>query len=178
MRKKILITGGCRSGKSRHALTLARNIHGDKLYVATAEALDSEMSERIRKHREEREAGWETHEEPTDLTAVFEQLQNRTGILILDCLTLWLSNLLGNNLDQDSIFLEAGRLMDQSEKMQCQIIFVTNEVGAGIVPENKLARDFRDLVGGINQFIAQRCDEVIHMVSGIPVTVKVDRGSQ
>jgi adenosyl cobinamide kinase/adenosyl cobinamide phosphate guanylyltransferase len=177
MSKKILITGGCRSGKSRHALTLARDIRGDKLYVATAEALDSEMTERIRKHQQEREAGWETHEEPVDLTSVFEQLENRAGILVLDCLTLWLSNLLGKNLDHDSIFLEAKRLMDQSEKMQCQVIFVTNEVGTGIVPENKLARDFRDLVGGVNQLVAQRCDEVIHMVSGIPVTIKADRKS-
>ena len=175
MTRKILITGGCRSGKSRHALTLARNIPGEKLYVATAEALDPEMNERIKKHQQEREAGWETHEEPTDLTAVFRKLEGRKGVLILDCLTLWLSNLLGKDLDRDSIFMEVRRLMDQSEKMQCQIIFVTNEVGAGIVPENKLARDFRDLMGGINQFIAQRCDEVVHMVSGVPVTIKSNR---
>ena len=175
MGKKILITGGCRSGKSRHALTLARNISGDKFYVATAEALDAEMTERIKKHRQEREAGWETHEEPVDLISVFKQLENRAGILVLDCLTLWISNLLEKSLDHDSILLEAKRLMDQSEKMQCQAIFVTNEVGAGIVPENKLARDFRDLVGGVNQLVAQRCDEVIHMVSGIPVTIKAER---
>lgn len=178
MSKKILITGGCRSGKSRHALTLARDIPGDKLYVATAEALDSEMTERIKKHQQEREAEWETHEEPVDLTSVFTRLENRAGVLVLDCLTLWLSNLLGKNLENDAIFLEASRLMDQSEKMQCQVIFVTNEVGAGIVPENKLARDFRDLMGGVNQLVAKRCDEVIHMVSGIPVTIKADRKSQ
>ncbi len=172
MSKKILITGGCRSGKSRHALMLARDIPGDKLYVATAEALDSEMEERIAKHQREREAEWETHEEPTKLIQVFEQLENRNGVLVLDCLTLWISNLLGENLGSDSILAETKRLMDQCEQMHCQIIFVTNEVGAGIVPENKLARDFRDLVGGVNQLIAQRCDGVIHMVSGIPVTIK------
>jgi len=175
MGKKVLITGGCRSGKSRHALTLAQDISGDKLYVATAEALDSEMTERIKKHRQEREAGWETHEEPVDLTSVFEKLKDRTGILILDCLTLWISNLLGKNFNQDSILLEAKRLMDQSERVQCQVIFVTNEVGAGVVPENKLARDFRDISGGVNQLVAQQCDEVIHMVSGIPVTIKAGR---
>ena len=151
MSKKILITGGCRSGKSRHALELAREIDGDRLYVATAEALDPEITERIKKHRQEREKEWETHEEPVDLNSVFQKLEKRTGVLILDCLTLWLSNLILKDVDHDSIFMEAKRLMDQCEKMQCQVIFVTNEVGAGIVPENKLARDFRDLTGGINQ---------------------------
>ncbi len=172
MSKMILITGGCRSGKSRHALTLARNIPGEKLYVATAEALDSEMAERIAKHQQERGEDWETHEEPTGLIKVFKQLENRTGVLILDCLTLWLSNLLIKDYGQEHILKEAHRLMDQSERMRCQLIFVTNEVGAGIVPENKLARDFRDLVGGVNQLIAQQCDDVIHMVSGIPTTIK------
>ena len=172
MSKKILITGGCRSGKSRHALTLARNISGEKFYVATAEALDSEMAERIIKHQQERGEGWETHEEPTELIKVFKQLESRSGVLVLDCLTLWLSNLLIKNYGQEHILKEARRLMDQSEHMRCQLIFVTNEVGAGIVPENKLARDFRDLVGGVNQLIAQQCDEVIHMVSGIPTTIK------
>ena len=174
MGKKTLITGGCRSGKSRHALALARGIPGDKLYVATAEALDSEMAERIAKHQQERQADWETHEEPTELIKVFKHLENRSGVLILDCLTLWISNLLGKNFDHDSILMEAGYLMDQSERMQCQVSLVTKEVGAGLVPENKLARDFRDLAGRVNQLIAQRCDEVIHMVSGIPVTIKAD----
>ncbi len=172
MSKKILITGGCRSGKSRQALTLARNIPGEKLYVATAEALDSEMAERIAKHQQERGEGWQTHEEPQELIKVFKQLETRAGVLILDCLTLWLSNLLIKDYDQEHILKEAIRLMDQSEHMQCLLIFVTNEVGSGIVPENKLARDFRDLVGAVNQLVAHRCDEVIHMVSGIPVTIK------
>lgn len=172
MSKIILITGGCRSGKSRHALTLARNIPGEKLFVATAEALDSEMTERIARHRQEREQGWETHEEPTELVEVFKQLETRSGILILDCLTLWLSNLLIKNYDQEHISKEASRLIDQCEQMRCQVIIVTNEVGAGIVPENKLAREFRDLVGGVNQLVARRSDEVIHMVSGIPTTIK------
>jgi len=172
MSKKILITGGCRSGKSRHALTLARNISGEKLYVATAEALDSEMAERIAKHQQERGEDWETHEEPTELVKVFSQLESRAGVLILDCLTLWISNLLIKDYDQESILRESDHLMQQSEHMRCQLIFVTNEVGAGIVPENKLARDFRDIVGAANQLVAQRCDEVIHMVSGIPVTIK------
>ncbi len=172
MVKKILITGGCRSGKSRHALTLARNISGGKLYVATAEALDSEIAERIAKHQQERGEGWETHEEPIELINVFRQLETRAGVLILDCLTLWISNLLIKDYDHESILEKADHLMQQSELMQCQLIFVTNEVGAGIVPENKLARDFRDIVGAVNQLAARRCDEVIHMVSGIPTTIK------
>ena len=172
MSKKILITGGCRSGKSRHALELAGDVAGDKLYVATAEALDSEMADRIKKHQREREADWETHEESREVVAVFKQLENRKGVLILDCLTLWLSNLLGKNLGHEDILTETDRLMDQAERMQCRIIFVTNEVGAGIVPENKLARDFRDLMGSVNQRVAQRCDTVFHMVSGIPMILK------
>lgn len=172
MSKKILITGGCRSGKSRQALSLARNIPGEKIYVATAEALDSEMVERIAKHQQERGEGWQTYEEPTELAKVFSQLENRAGVLILDCLTLWISNLLIKDYVQEHILKETIGLMDQCEQMQCQLIIVTNEVGAGIVPENKLARDFRDIVGAANQLVAQRCDEVIHMVSGIPTTIK------
>ena len=172
MSKKILITGGCRSGKSRHALTLARSVSGEKLYVATAEALDSEMVERIAKHQQERGEGWETHEEPIDLVSVFKQLDNRSGVLVLDCLTLWISNLLIKDYGQEHILKEASLLMDQSDQMQCQLIFVTNEVGAGIVPENKLARNFRDIVGGANQLVAQQCEEVIHMVAGIPTVLK------
>ncbi len=172
MGKKTLITGGCRSGKSCHALILAEGIPGDHIYLATAEALDSEMAERITKHQQERGDGWETNEEPIELVKVFKRHESRAGVLILDCLTLWLSNLLGKKCDRESILEEVDRLMDQSEHMQCQIIYVTNEVGAGIVPENKLARDFRDLMGAVNQLVAQRCDAVIHMVSGIPVSIK------
>ena len=172
MAKKILITGGCRSGKSRHALVLAEGILGDHIYLATAEALDSEMKERIEKHQRERGEVWETFEEPRELIKVFKQLECRVGVLILDCLTLWISNMLIRDYDHELILKEARQLIDQSEKMQCQMIFVTNEVGAGIVPENKLARDFRDLVGAVNQNVAERCDEVIHMVSGIPVNIK------
>jgi adenosylcobinamide kinase/adenosylcobinamide-phosphate guanylyltransferase len=172
MSKKVLITGGCRSGKSRHALSLTRNVFGEKLFVATAEALDSEMSERISKHRQERGSNWETFEEPVALTQTFKQLEGRSGILILDCLTLWISNLLIKDYKQDYILMETNRLMAQSERMQCQLVFVTNEVGAGIVPESKLGRDFRDVVGAVNQLVAQKCDEVIYMVSGISTTIK------
>lgn len=172
MSKNILITGGCRSGKSRHALALSQNISGEKLYVATAEALDSEMAKRIAKHQTERGEEWDTYEEPIELVKVFKQLENRAGVLVLDCLTLWLSNLLIRDNNPDAILKEAGCLMDQCEQMQCQVVFVTNEVGAGIVPESQLARDFRDLAGGVNQLVARRCDEVIHMVSGIPTTIK------
>jgi adenosylcobinamide kinase/adenosylcobinamide-phosphate guanylyltransferase len=172
MAKKTLITGGCRSGKSRHALMLAEGISGEKLYVATAEALDSEMTERIAKHQQERGEDWKTHEESMELTKIFKQHENRAGVLVLDCLTLWISNLLIRDYDPESILKEVDHLMRQSEDMQCQLIFVTNEVGAGIVPENKLARNFRDIVGGANQLVAQQCEEVIHMVAGIPTVLK------
>ncbi len=177
MGRKILITGGCRSGKSRHALAMAGEISGEKLYVATAEALDSEMAERIAKHKRERGEAWETFEEPRELLKVFKQLECRIGVLILDCLTLWISNMLIRDCTQEFILDEARQLIDQGDNMHCQLIFVTNEVGAGIVPENKLARDFRDIAGEVNQRIAEHCDEVIHMVSGIPVMIKPGAGT-
>lgn len=172
MAEKILITGGCRSGKSRHALKLAEATAGDKIFVATAEALDVEMTERIARHQQERGKDWETFEEPLELSKVFSQLEPRSGSLVLDCLTVWISNqmLRGDNREQ---ILKAGRrLIEQCDRMQCRVIFITNEVGAGIVPDNKLARDFRDLAGEINQLVAEKCDEVVHMVSGIPVNLK------
>lgn len=173
MAKTILITGGCRSGKSRHALTLAETMDGQKMYVATAEALDAEMTERIEKHRQERGPGWETHEEPIRLTSILKSLETVSGVLVLDCLTLWVSNWMLKADDPESLLKEADRLIDQCRKMQCTLIVVTNEVGAGIVPENKLARDFRDQVGSINQRFAQEFDEVVHMMSGIPVRIKL-----
>ncbi|NIQ03056.1 MAG: bifunctional adenosylcobinamide kinase/adenosylcobinamide-phosphate guanylyltransferase [Nitrospinaceae bacterium] len=172
MAKATLITGGCRSGKSRHSLSLAREVVGDKMYLATAEALDAEMKERIARHQLERGKDWETIEEPVEVLRVLQDLENRSGVLVLDCLTLWISNRMHHGDNREELVQEAGRLAGQIGRMRCELIVITNEVGAGIVPENKLARDFRDLAGEINQRFAEHCDQVIHMVSGIPVVLK------
>lgn len=186
MNKMTLITGGCRSGKSRHALELGQNTADHKMFVATAQALDTEMSERIEKHKKERSGkGWNTFEEPFQPTSVLVELRYQPGVLVLDCLTFWVSNLLLKDYSieeipdeelRDYIYLyilnETNLLMAESRKMNCQLIFVTNEVGSGIVPVNKMAREFRDIMGSVNQIVAEKCDEVIHMVCGIPTTIK------
>lgn len=170
-KKNILVTGGCRSGKSRHALSLAKQFSGKKVYLATAEALDKEMEKRIARHRNERGKEWITVEEPLNLIAALQR-ETDAEIIVLDCLTLWISNLLMKNTSTDSILKQATDLMRKCNDVKATLVFITNEVGDGIVPENKLARDFRDIAGEVNQIVAGNFDEVIHMVSGIPVVIK------
>lgn len=172
IKKNILITGGCRSGKSRHALSFAKQFSGRKVYLATAEVLDSEMEKRVTRHREERGKDWVTIEEPIDLSAVLEREGNTAEIIVVDCLTLWINNLLMKEQSSDAIHKCIEDLVRKCGKVKSTLVFITNEVGGGIVPENRLARDFRDIAGEINQTVAEAFDEVIHMVSGIPVTIK------
>lgn len=172
IKKNILITGGCRSGKSRHALLLAKEHSGKKIYLATAEALDKEMGKRIVKHKKERGKDWTTIEEPIDIVGVVAREGDKAGLIILDCLTLWISNLLMQNQTANSILKRVKQLIQKCNESKATIVLITNEVGAGIVPENRLARDFRDISGETNQIIAQSFDEVVHMVSGIPVIIK------
>ncbi len=168
--KNILITGGTRSGKSRHALALAESLAGKKVFLATAEPLDEEMAERIARHKQERGPDWETLEEPLDPAAQIEQAD--AGVLILDCLTLWISNLMMQDRERESILHAVEGLIAESARRKRTLIVITNEVGAGIVPDNALSRRFRDIAGEANQRIAAAFDEVVHMVSGIPVTIK------
>ena len=173
MKKTILITGGCRSGKSRHALKLAENLPGKKFFLATAQALDDEMDQRIQKHQQERGKEWVTFEEPLNLSAVFEKLGEDTQtVLILDCLTLWINNLLMEDTPKEKIMEQVREWLHYCSLFKGTLICITNEVGAGIVPESSLGREFRDLAGEINQLVANRFDEVILTVSGIPVTIK------
>ena len=170
--KNILITGGCRSGKSRHALKLGNQFSGRKVYLASAEPLDEEMNERIKKHQEERGTGWTTVEEPLDPISALKKENTKATILVLDCLTLWINNLMMKNLNRESILKKVDELIDECTRFQGTVILITNEVGAGIVPDNELSRNFRDIAGETNQRVASRFDEVVHMVSGIPVTIK------
>jgi adenosylcobinamide kinase/adenosylcobinamide-phosphate guanylyltransferase len=173
MNKKIIfITGGARSGKSRFAEELARQFLKPKAYLATAQALDVEMAERIRRHRENRPGDWQTLEEPIKVAGCVEKEGARFNLILLDCLTLWVSNLMMAGWAEAKILEEGSRLLDACRQAQSSLILVGNEVGMGIVPENAQARLFRDLSGFIQQKVAREADEVYFMVSGIAQRIK------
>jgi adenosylcobinamide kinase / adenosylcobinamide-phosphate guanylyltransferase len=162
-----LVVGGARSGKSRYAEALITALPAPWVYVATAQALDDEMAERIAAHRARRRAGWGTVEVPRELAGAMAA-QGRTPMLV-DCLTLWLSNMLLADADCDAAIERLDAALGQAA---APVVMVSNEVGLGIVPDNALARRFRDLQGVLNQKIAARADRVVLMVAGLPLTVK------
>ena len=166
----ILIGGGARSGKSSLALTLARKQGTRLAFIATAEAHDEEMRTRIEHHREDRGAAFETLEAPLDLACAVKRSSGKFDAIIVDCLTLWLSNLLlDGTLDIEA---ETQAMLTAANTSGALVLLVTNEVGCGIVPENDLARRFRDLSGRMNQEAAAAAREVYWMVFGCPVKVK------
>jgi len=169
----IFVTGGARSGKSDFAQDLAEKLEGKRLFLATAQAFDEEMSHRIQKHREQRGNRWDTLEEPIHLGRALRSVVGSYATILIDCLTLWMSNLLLEYPDQDEKILE---IMDDFfssiDEFKGTIVIVSNEVGMGIVPDNKLARQYRDQLGFLNQRIARRADEVYALLSGIPVRIK------
>lgn len=164
-----LIGGGVRSGKSRYALRRAEERFSGGVFVATGEARDEEMSERIRRHQAERGSFWRTIEEPLSLVDALKEL--KAQCVVVDCLTLWLSNImLAEDRDAD---IELDRLAAViTPPRSGELLLVTNEVGSGIVPENALAREFRDRAGEMNQRIAAAADEVVWMAFGCPLHVK------
>jgi adenosylcobinamide kinase/adenosylcobinamide-phosphate guanylyltransferase len=164
----ILITGGARSGKSVRAEARALSFAGGPVYLATAEALDGEMRERIARHRERRGAEWIAREVPLDLAQALIETDGG-GARLVDCLTLWLSNLIHAERD---FAKETLKLAETLARQQSPVILVTNEVGLGIVPDNALARRFRDAAGVMNQMIAGVADEVELVVAGLPMRVK------
>jgi len=176
MARIILVTGGCRSGKSVHALRLAQALDGQRAYVATCPVVDDEMRKRIANHRRQRR-NWKTIEEELDLASVLRG-NREYEVVIVDCLTLWVSNLMrqaeqaGRYLDEAAITRRCRALLAACRQRRGTVIFVTNEVGAGIVPDNALARRFRDLAGRCNQVMADGAGEVIFMVCGLPLTLK------
>ena len=171
---RTLVLGGARSGKSAHAERLAIASGLGVTYIATAEVLDEEMAERVARHRDERPSAWKTIEAPRALASILlaEAAPNRC--LVVDCLTLWLTNLM---LDPDPGLLERERaaLLDALPNLAGRVILVSNEVGLGIVPDNALARCFRDEAGRLNQFVATLCDHVVFVAAGLPLTLKDER---
>ena len=168
----IFITGGCRSGKSRFALDYANQHFSKKLYLATCEALDEEMALRIEHHKKMRGPEWKTIEESIAIVNKIKEYSDRVEVILLDCITLWLSNLLMKWNSESRIMDEVDRFIDVIKQGQTSLIIVSNEVGMGIVPVDPLSRRFRDLSGMINQRIAEAVDTVIFMVSGIPMFLK------
>lgn len=160
-----LVLGGARSGKSRHAEGLVMGAPGPWTYVATGQAFDEEMRARIAEHRARRAAGWVTVEAPVDLVGALAG----GGVLLVDCLTLWLTNLMLGEHDLTAAMLGLERALDERD---ARTVLVSNEVGFGIVPENALARRFRDAAGVLHQRLAARADAVVLMVAGIAVRVK------
>lgn len=180
MAEIILITGGARSGKSRHAQALAEAHPGQRLFIATSPVIDGEMRVRIERHQADRQGqGWRTIEEPLRLAAVLAE-NSEEEVVLLDCLTLWISNLLFE-AEEPEYFTEAmiaelaRELADAASRRQGVVIIVTNEVGLGIVPENPLARRYRDLAGRCNQIIAAAADRVDLVTCGIPLIIKGEK---
>jgi adenosylcobinamide kinase/adenosylcobinamide-phosphate guanylyltransferase len=169
-----LILGGVRSGKSREALRLAALFpHGSRgAFLATAQALDGDMKARIARHRAERPKGWTTVEEPYDVVAACERLAGHADVVVLDCLTLWVSNLLLRGEKEGTILDAAGALSDFVSLRRLSLLIVSNEVGAGVHPPTEVGLRFRDILGGVNQRIAAVMDRVTYMVAGIPMIIK------
>jgi len=188
-----LITGGARSGKSKRAESLIGQVEGQKLYIATAIPFDEEMKDRIIKHQNSRPSDWTTYEGFKNLAAVISAEGHKYDAIMLDCVTLWLTNLMFDFLGEEDIellgherindlekaimtqvtdFMEALTQITQKVEHTLSVVLVTNEIGMGLVPESKLSRVFRDIQGRVNQYLGVNCDGVELVVCGIPMKIK------
>jgi adenosylcobinamide kinase/adenosylcobinamide-phosphate guanylyltransferase len=167
--RSILVLGGARSGKSRYAESLALHSGQEKVYLATAEARDEEMRTRVSDHKQRRGEDWTTVEAPMDLTKALHAHARSERAVVVDCLTLWLSNLMLGGGDTESAGEDLARLVPD---LPGTVILVSNEVGSGIVPDNELGRRFRDAQGRLNQIMASACDSVVLVVAGLPMILK------
>jgi len=171
MGKITFIIGGARSGKSRFALELAAKFKR-VAFIATCQPRDFEMKKRIRLHRESRPKNWQTFEGYKDLSAVLKKIDNKIECIVIDCLTLLVSNLLLGGARQGEIESRIGKMLKRLSGFKGRVIIVSNEVGLGVVPVSKLGRDFRDISGIINQIVACESSEVFFLVCGIPQKIK------
>ncbi|PLX87203.1 MAG: bifunctional adenosylcobinamide kinase/adenosylcobinamide-phosphate guanylyltransferase [Desulfuromonas sp.] len=173
MSRLIYVTGGARSGKSDYAQQLAEQQPGELLYIAPAEVLDAEMAERIELHRQARDARWALLEEPRQLAEMLPAAAQGKAALLLDCVTIWLSNLYFHyGEDHGPVLTDVEDLLRVVTELPAPLYLVSNELGSGVVPENRMARHFRDLAGKVNQQLAAAADEAWLVVSGLPVRLK------
>lgn len=164
-----LVLGGARSGKSQFAESLVAATGLERHYLATGRAWDAEMTDRIEKHRTDRGDGWTTHEEPLDLVATLAAIDAERRVILVDCLTLWVTNLMMEERDMAAEFVALSEFLPGA---RARLILVSNEVGLGIVPENRMARDFRDHAGRLHQMIAAKANDVYFVAAGLPLKMK------
>jgi adenosylcobinamide kinase/adenosylcobinamide-phosphate guanylyltransferase len=170
--QSLLVLGGGRSGKSRYAVAQAQELGGSVAVVATARALDADMAARIARHQAERPAGWVTLEEPRDIAAAARRAAASHDVLVIDCVTVWVANLMERGDDDTAVLAAADDLAKLMRERLASLVVVSNEVGAGVHPPTALGRRFGDLLGFVNQRLAAAADRVTLMVAGIPLTVK------
>jgi len=175
-KRVLLITGGTRSGKSRYALERALAWE-ERVFLATAVPFDEEMRRRIAGHQAERADTFATVEEPYDIASALRSLPPETEVVLLDCLTVWLGNLMHRHGAEKESYPEMESFIDYLREPSCNLVLVTNEVGMGIVPENAMARHYRDIAGALNRRVAELADEVVMTVCGLPLTLKKPDGS-
>lgn len=172
MGKITFILGGARSGKSQFALKIAKGKGTAKVaFIATCQALDDEMDERIKLHKKLRPGQWATFEEPLRVAAVVKKIRSEYDFILIDCLTLLVTNLLLKKKTPEEIKSEVGAIIDELKKHKGSSVIVSNEVGLGIVPNTRLGREFRDIAGQVNKIVAQRSNKVFFMVSGMPLKI-------
>lgn len=168
--RHVLVLGGARSGKTSFAERLAMRIGETPVYLATAEALDTEMRERVATHRRQRQGRFATLEEPLEVTDAIIRASKSHDVVLVDCLTLWITNLLAAGADVAGLVEELAVALAQIKRTR--VILVSNEVGLGIVPDNPLARNFRDLAGAAHQRLGEICADVYFVAAGLPLTLK------
>jgi adenosylcobinamide kinase/adenosylcobinamide-phosphate guanylyltransferase len=167
-----LVLGGARSGKSRHAVAQAVQSGGRVAFLATARALDRDMAARIARHRAERPVGWTTLEEPQELVAACRRATTTHDVIVVDCATVWVANLMERGDDDAAVLAAADDLAKLQRKRVVSLVIVSNEVGEGVHPATEVGRRYRDLLGFVNQRLAAAADRVTLMVAGIPLAVK------
>jgi len=169
--KILLVTGGSRSGKTAHAEKRAMQFK-NRIYLATAEPIDDEMKDRIARHQSDRGDNFQTLEEPVDLVGALKNIPKNTDVVLIDCMTVWLGNLMHKNGVQKEPYAEVRKFLQTLENPPCNIVIVTNELGSGIIPPDAMTRTYRDHAGWLNQDIAKIADEVLLVACGLPLTLK------